>query len=52
MASGVNTTFRQIGIAAGTAVYGSLFASALRQRMGQALASIPSLARSSPRWLG
>jgi EmrB/QacA subfamily drug resistance transporter len=45
MASGVNTTFRQIGIATGTAVYGTLFASALRQKLGQALASTPSLER-------
>jgi EmrB/QacA subfamily drug resistance transporter len=45
MASGVNTTFRQIGIATGTAVYGSIFASALRHRLGQALASTPSLER-------
>ncbi len=43
MASGVNTTFRQIGIATGTAVYGSLFASALRQKLGQDLARTPSL---------
>jgi hypothetical protein len=48
MASGINTTFRQIGIAAGTAVYGSIFASALRQRMGQALARTPSLERHLP----
>src|ERR1700691_5091759 len=41
MASGVNTTFRQIGIATGTAVYGSIFASALRQKLGHALAAIP-----------
>ncbi len=49
MASGVNTTFREIGIAAGTAVYGSIFASALRQRLGQALANIPSLEGHLPR---
>ena len=30
MASGVNTTFRQIGIATGIAVYGSIFASSLQ----------------------
>jgi EmrB/QacA subfamily drug resistance transporter len=45
MASGVNTTFRQIGIATGTAVYGSLFASALRHKLGNDLASTPSLER-------
>jgi hypothetical protein len=48
MASGVNTTFRQIGIATGIAVYGSIFASALRQNLGQALAHIPSLDRHLP----
>jgi EmrB/QacA subfamily drug resistance transporter len=48
MASGVNTTFREIGIAAGIAVYGSVFASALRQHLSQALAGIPSLERHLP----
>jgi hypothetical protein len=48
MASGVNTTFRQIGIATGIAVYGSVFASVLRQKLGQALASNPSLERHLP----
>jgi hypothetical protein len=45
MASGVNTTFREIGIATGTAIYGSIFASILRENLGQALAGIPSLER-------
>ncbi len=45
MASGVNTTFRQIGIATGIAVYGSLFASSLRNRLAQNLAGVPSLDR-------
>jgi hypothetical protein len=49
MASGVNTTFRQIGIATGIAVYGSVFASALRQKLGQDLASTPSLHEHLPR---
>jgi hypothetical protein len=48
MASGVNTTFREIGIATGIAVYGSVFASSLRQKLGHALASIPSLERHLP----
>jgi predicted MFS family arabinose efflux permease len=48
MASGVNTTFREIGIAAGIAVYGSVFASALRENLGQALVGIPSLERHLP----
>jgi EmrB/QacA subfamily drug resistance transporter len=45
MASGVNTTFREIGIATGTAIYGSIFASTLREKLGQALTSVPSLER-------
>lgn len=45
MASGVNTTFRQIGIATGIAVYGSIFASSLHQNLGQTLASNPFLER-------
>jgi MFS family permease len=45
MASGVNTTFRQIGLATGIAVYGSLFASTLRQKMGNALLANPPLDR-------
>ncbi len=48
MASGVNTTFRQIGIATGIAVYGSVFAAALRHKLGQALAGVPSLERHLP----
>ena len=43
MASGVNTTFRQIGIAVGIAVYGTIFTSAL-QRQLNALSSAPSVA--------
>ena len=43
MASGVNTTFRQIGIATGIAAYGSIFASSLHHKMDQALAGTPSL---------
>jgi EmrB/QacA subfamily drug resistance transporter len=48
MAAGVNTTFREIGIATGIAVYGSVFASSLREKLGQALAGIPSLERHLP----
>ena len=43
MASGVNTTFRQIGIATGIAVYGSIFASSLQNKLGSALAGTPAL---------
>jgi predicted MFS family arabinose efflux permease len=49
MASGVNTTFRQIGIATGIAVYGSIFASSLHHKLGQALAATPSLYAHLPR---
>jgi EmrB/QacA subfamily drug resistance transporter len=41
MASGVNTTFRQIGIALGIAVYGSIFASAFAYQLRAALARTP-----------
>ena len=49
MASGVNTTFRQIGIATGIAVYGSIFAASLRHRLSQALDATPSLHEHVPR---
>jgi hypothetical protein len=48
MASGVNTTFRQIGIATGIAAYGTIFASSLHHKMDQALAGTPSLHRLLP----
>jgi EmrB/QacA subfamily drug resistance transporter len=40
MASGVNTTFRQIGISVGIALYGTLFASALQSKLDGSLASL------------
>jgi EmrB/QacA subfamily drug resistance transporter len=43
MASGVNTTFRQFGIAAGIAAYGTLFSSRLHSELGTRLAAIPGL---------
>jgi EmrB/QacA subfamily drug resistance transporter len=49
MASGVNTTFRQIGIATGIAAYGSIFASSLQNKLGQALSSTPQLHAELPR---
>jgi EmrB/QacA subfamily drug resistance transporter len=48
MASGVNTTFRQIGIATGIAAYGSIFASSLQHKLDHALAGTPSLQRLLP----
>ncbi len=41
MASGVNSTFRQVGIAAGVAVLGSIFASQMRDSVTSALAHTP-----------
>ncbi len=44
MASGINNTFRQVGIATGIALLGSLFATAERSRLAAALAHVPLLA--------
>jgi EmrB/QacA subfamily drug resistance transporter len=41
MASGVNNTFRQVGVAAGVAALGSIFASHVRDRVVSGLASTP-----------
>ena len=46
MASGVNSTFRQVGIATGIAALGSIFAAALERNLAHALA-VPSLAVST-----
>jgi EmrB/QacA subfamily drug resistance transporter len=50
MASGINTTFRQVGIATGTAAYGALFQHLLQQRVVDAFAGGPgaALARRLP----
>ena len=45
MASGVNSTARQVGFATAIAAYGSIFLSALRRHLDQNLAATPSLAR-------
>jgi len=47
MASGVNSTFRQIGIATGVAALGSIFSAAMLRHLGSALG--PSLAADAPR---
>jgi EmrB/QacA subfamily drug resistance transporter len=44
MASGINTTFRQVGIAVGIAAYGSLFTATLRSQLTHELAGQPGLA--------
>lgn len=48
MASGVNTTFRQIGIAVAIATYGSIFTAALGRGLTSALAGQPALASKAP----
>ncbi len=50
MASGVNTTFRQIGIATGIAALGSIFTSVIQSHLAGALP--PSLAGSTARIVG
>jgi predicted MFS family arabinose efflux permease len=44
MASGVNATFRQVGLATSIAVQGTIFSSALHRELTRALASNPLLA--------
>ena len=44
MASGVNTTFRQIGISVGIAVYGTIFTTVLRHDLTHKLSAIPGAA--------
>jgi EmrB/QacA subfamily drug resistance transporter len=48
MASGANTTFRQIGFAASIAALGSVFASTLQHDLSSALAPVRPLAASAP----
>ncbi len=51
MASGVNTTFRQVGIATGIAALGSVFTTAMERNLNASLAHVPSLAGSTSRVL-
>jgi EmrB/QacA subfamily drug resistance transporter len=46
MASGISSTFRQVGIATGIAGLGALFQSQITQRLTSALAGTPGAARS------
>jgi EmrB/QacA subfamily drug resistance transporter len=48
MASGVNSTFRQIGFAMSIAALGSIFATSLRDNLTRALSSVPALAARAP----
>jgi EmrB/QacA subfamily drug resistance transporter len=42
MASGINSTFRQVGIAAGIAILGAIFESGLAKKLAPALAGTPA----------
>lgn len=52
MASGVNTTFRQIGIAVGIAVYGTIFTTMLEHDLVHNLASTPGGATHANQIIG
>ncbi|WP_328395758.1 hypothetical protein [Nocardia sp. NBC_00416] len=52
MASGINNTCRQVGIALGIAVYGSLFTARLHSALGDRLADHPGLAAHTDRLAG
>ncbi len=47
MASGINSTFRQIGLATSIAALGSIFATSLQERLTHALAGTPLAGRSA-----
>ncbi len=47
MASGINSTFRQVGIATGVAALGSILASLVRSQVGASLAGTPLAAHSA-----
>jgi EmrB/QacA subfamily drug resistance transporter len=47
MASGVNSTFRQVGFATAIAALGSVFATTLQRHLEAALSSVPALSRQA-----
>ena len=49
MASGINSTFRQVGIATGIALLGTLFSSQVKSSVQTGVAAVPALARQGPR---
>ena len=49
MASGINSTFRQVGIATGIALLGTLFASKVTKEVVNGVTSIPALTGEGPR---
>jgi hypothetical protein len=46
MASGINSTFRQVGIATGIALLGTLFSNNVRDEVLARVAAVPGLSRS------
>ena len=52
MASGINSTFRQVGIATGIALLGSLFANEVRTHVRTGVATVPGLAAKGPQIAG
>ena len=48
MASGINSTFRQVGIATGIALLGTLFANNVKDEVLARVAAVPGLSRSGP----
>ena len=48
MASGINSTFRQVGIATGIALLGTLFSNHVRDQVLAGVAAIPGLSHSGP----
>jgi EmrB/QacA subfamily drug resistance transporter len=49
MASGINSTFRQVGIATGIALLGSLFSSEVADQVRAQVAAVPGLSAQGPR---
>jgi hypothetical protein len=47
MASGINNTFRQVGLATGIAYLGALFQSQVQSKLGELLAGTPAAAHTS-----
>jgi hypothetical protein len=48
MASGINSTFRQVGIATGIALLGTLFSNNVSDEVRARVAAVPGLARQGP----
>jgi EmrB/QacA subfamily drug resistance transporter len=52
MASGINSTFRQVGIATGIALLGSLFASRVKSAAGDRLSAVSGLSHHAQQLIG